>query len=68
MNASGGRSICGASSALLTALEGRRPIPRARPPRSASNGLWGKPSVVNNVETLCNVPHIITHGADWFLS
>lgn len=68
VHASGGRYICGESSALLTALEGRRPIPRARPPRSASNGLWGKPSVVNNVETLCNVPHIIERGADWFLS
>ncbi|MBU6425047.1 MAG: SLBB domain-containing protein [Rhodospirillales bacterium] len=67
VHASGGRYICGESSALLTALEGRRPIPRSRPPRSAQSGLWGKPSVVNNVETLCNVPHIITHGADWFL-
>ena len=67
VHASGGRYICGESSAMLTALEGRRPIPRSRPPRSAQSGLWGKPSVVNNVETLCNVPHIITHGANWFL-
>ena len=67
VHASGGRYICGESSALLTALEGRRPIPRSRPPRSALSGLWGKPSVVNNVETLCNVPHIIERGADWFL-
>lgn len=67
VHASGGRYICGESSALLTALEGRRPIPRSRPPRSAQSGLWGKPSVVNNVETLCNVPHIIERGADWFL-
>lgn len=67
VHASGGRYICGESSSLLTALEGRRPIPRSRPPRSAMSGLWGKPSVVNNVETLCNVPHIIEHGADWFL-
>ena len=68
VHASGGRYICGESSAMLTALEGRRPIPRSRPPRSAQSGLWGKPSVVNNVETLCNVPHIIERGADWFLS
>ena len=67
VHASGGRYICGESSALLTALEGRRPIPRSRPPRSALSGLWGKPSVVNNVETLCNVPHIVERGADWFL-
>jgi NADH-quinone oxidoreductase subunit F len=68
VHASGGRYICGESSAMLTALEGRRPIPRSRPPRSAQSGLWGKPSVVNNVETLCNVPHIVAHGADWFLN
>jgi NADH-quinone oxidoreductase subunit F len=67
VHASGGRYICGESSAMLTALEGRRPIPRSRPPRSAQSGLWGKPSVVNNVETLCNVPHIVERGADWFL-
>ncbi len=67
VHASGGRYICGESSALLTALEGRRPLPRSRPPRSALSGLWGKPSIVNNVETLCNVPHIVERGADWFL-
>jgi NADH-quinone oxidoreductase subunit F len=67
VHASGGRYICGESSALLTALEGLRPIPRTRPPRSAVSGLWGRPSVVNNVETLCNVPHIVERGADWFL-
>ena len=67
VHASGGRYICGESSSMLTALEGRRPIPRSRPPRSAQSGLWGKPSVVNNVETLCNVPHIVERGADWFL-
>jgi NADH-quinone oxidoreductase subunit F len=67
VHASGGRYICGESSAMLTALEGRRPIPRSRPPRSAQSGLWGKPTVVNNVETMCCVPHIIERGADWFL-
>lgn len=67
VHASGGRYICGESSAMLTALEGRRPIPRSRPPRSAQSGLWGKPTVVNNVETMCCVPHIIERGSDWFL-
>lgn len=67
VHASGGRYICGEASALFSALEGRRAIPRAKPPRSALSGLWGKPTVVNNVETLCCVPHIVEHGADWFL-
>ena len=68
VHGSGGRYICGESSAMLTALEGRRPITRSRPPRSAQSGLWGKPTVVNNVETMCCVPHIVERGADWFLS
>ncbi len=67
VHASGGRYICGEASALFSALEGRRAIPRARPPRSAVSGLWGKPSVVNNVETLCCVPPIIERGANWYL-
>ncbi len=64
---SAGRYICGESSALLNALEGKRAIPRAKTPRSTVAGLWGQPTVVNNVETLCNVPHILNHGAQWFL-
>ncbi|MGA7801953.1 MAG: NADH-quinone oxidoreductase subunit NuoF [Gammaproteobacteria bacterium] len=66
LHISAGRYICGEETALLTALEGRRSIPRAKPPYPQATGLWGKPTVVNNVETLCNVPHIINKGADWF--
>ena len=51
---------------LLNALEGRRANPRAKPPFPPVVGLWGKPTIVNNVETISNVPHIIEHGADWF--
>lgn len=67
VHTSGGRYMCGEETALLTALEGRRAIPRAKPPFPQTSGLWGKPTVVNNVETLCNVPHIINHGAEWFI-
>lgn len=63
---SGGRYICGEETALLNALEGRRAQPRARPPFPPASGAWGRPSVVNNVETLCNVPGIVRHGADWY--
>lgn len=68
LHTSAGRYICGESSALLNALEGRRAIPRAKQPRAAIAGLWGRPTLVNNVETFCNVPHIITRGAAWFTS
>ncbi|CAG4928437.1 unnamed protein product [Acidocella sp. C78] len=67
VHGSGGRYICGEASALFSALEGKRAVPRTRPPRSTTSGLWGKPTVVNNVETLCCVPSIIERGADWFL-
>lgn len=63
---SGGRYICGEETALLNALEGRRAQPRARPPFPPASGAWGRPSVVNNVETLCNVPAIVRNGADWY--
>ena len=66
LHASAGRYICGEETALLNALEGRRGIPRAKPPYPQASGLWGKPTVVNNVETLCNVPHIVLRGPDWF--
>ena len=65
---SAGRYICGEETALLNGLEWRRAIPRAKPPFPQASGLWGRPTVVNNVETLCNVPHIVNHGADWFRS
>lgn len=68
LHGSAGRYICGEETALLNGLEGRRAIPRAKPPFPQASGLWGRPTVVNNVETLCNVPHIVNRGADWFLS
>jgi NADH-quinone oxidoreductase subunit F len=64
LHGSAGRYICGEETALLSALEGRRAIPRAKPPFPQASGLWGRPTVVNNVETLCNVPHIINLGAE----
>jgi len=61
-----GRYICGEETALINSLEGRRANPRAKPPFPQIAGLWGKPTVVNNVETLSNVPHIVLRGAAWF--
>lgn len=63
---SAGRYICGEETALINALEGIRPNPRARPPYPAVKGLWQQPTVVNNVETLSNIPGIVMNGADWF--
>jgi len=63
---SAGRYICGEQTSLLNAMEGKRGVPRPRPPHTTDAGLWGKPTVVNNVETLCNIPHIINNGAEWF--
>ena len=62
-----GAYICGEETALLESLEGRRPMPRSRPPFPAVSGLYGRPTVVNNVETLVNVPHIIRRGSAWYL-
>ncbi len=61
-----GRYICGEETALINSLEGRRANPRAKPPFPQISGLWGKPTVVNNVETLCNLSHIVRYGAQWF--
>lgn len=61
-----GRYICGEETALINSLEGRRANPRSKPPFPASAGVWGKPTCVNNVETLSNVPAILAHGADWY--
>ena len=58
-----GAYICGEETALLNSLEGRRGEPRIRPPFPAVEGLYGKPTIVNNVETISNLPWIITHGA-----
>ena len=63
---SGGRYICGEETALLNALEGKRAQPRMKPPFPPASGAWGRPTIVNNVETLCNVPAIIRHGAAWY--
>lgn len=65
---SGGRYMCGEETGLLNALEGKRANPRTKPPFPQVSGLFGKPTIVQNVETLCNVPHIIKNGADWFKS
>jgi NADH-quinone oxidoreductase subunit F len=66
LHTSAGRYICGEETALLSALEGKRALPRTKPPYPQASGLWGKPTVVNNVETLYCVPHIINRGAQWF--
>jgi len=66
VHVSAGRYICGEETALLNALEGKRGIPRSKPPFPQVNGLWGKPTVVDNVETLSNVSHILKNGAEWF--
>ena len=63
---SAGRYILGEETALLNGLEGRRPNPRSKPPFPAQRGLFGKPTNVNNVETLANVPHILANGIMWF--
>jgi NADH-quinone oxidoreductase subunit F len=57
---------CGEETALLDSLEGRRGQPRLRPPFPAQRGVYGSPTTVNNVETICNVPHIIENGAEWY--
>lgn len=63
-----GSYICGEETALIESLEGKRGNPRVRPPYPGTVGLWKKPSVVNNVETLANVPSIMVKGADWYKS
>jgi NADP-reducing hydrogenase subunit HndC len=63
-----GAYICGEETALIESIEGKPGIPRARPPFPTTNGLWGKPTLVNNVETLANVPAILRHGANWYRS
>ncbi len=61
-----GAFVCGEETALLASIEGERGMPRPRPPFPAVKGLWGRPTVINNVETLANIPVIILKGADWF--
>jgi len=63
-----GAYICGEETALIESIEGKRGEPRSRPPYPTTNGLWDKPTLVNNVETLANVPQILRHSAEWFRS
>ena len=63
-----GAFVCGEETALMHSIEGKRGTPRPRPPFPAQKGLWGKPTVLNNVETWANVPAIIHRGADWYAS
>jgi NADH-quinone oxidoreductase subunit F len=66
LHISAGRYICGEAIALVQSLEGKRAIPGPRSPRTTQMGLWGMPTLMNNVETFCNVPHIVKNGAEWF--
>jgi NADH-quinone oxidoreductase subunit F len=68
IHGSAGRYICGEETALLNALEGRRATPRAKPPFPQVCGLFGKPTIVNNVETIANIPHIVNNGPEWYRS
>lgn len=63
-----GAFVCGEETALISSIEGERGMPRSRPPFPANKGLWGYPTIINNVETLANVPHIINNGAEWYKS
>lgn len=67
LHTSVGRYICGEETALLNALEGKRANPRNKPPFPQVSGLFGKPTIVNNIETLSNIPHIIAKGAQWYV-
>jgi NADH:ubiquinone oxidoreductase subunit F (NADH-binding) len=63
-----GAFVCGEETALLASVEGRRGTPRTRPPYPAVSGLWGKPTLLNNVETYANIAPILRHGSQWFAS
>ena len=68
INRGAGAFVCGEGSALTASIEGKRGMPRVKPPRTVEKGLWEKPTVLNNVETFANVPKIILQGADWYRS
>jgi NADH:ubiquinone oxidoreductase subunit F (NADH-binding)/ferredoxin len=68
INRGGGAFVCGESTALMASIEGRVGEPRAKHVHTVESGLWGKPTVLNNVETFANVPLIITRGAEWYTS
>ncbi len=61
-----GAFVCGEETALIASIEGKRGMPRPRPPFPANSGLWGKPTNINNVETLANIPIIILNGSEWY--
>ena len=63
-----GAYVCGEETALIESIEGKRGEPRSRPPYPVTHGLWNRPTLVNNVETLANIPAIIRHGAEWYRS
>lgn len=63
-----GAFVCGEETALIASIEGGRGMPRPKPPFPAAKGLWGKPTIINNVETLSNIRHILLKGAEWFSS
>ena len=60
-----GAFICGEETSLLNSIEGVRPYPRNKPPFPAVEGLFGCPTIINNVETIANIPHIVKHGSEW---
>lgn len=66
VHVSGGRYMGGEETGMINALEGKRANPRSKPPYPAVVGLWGQPTVINNVETICNVPHVVARGAEAF--
>lgn len=68
INKGAGAFVCGEGSALTASIEGERGMPRTKPPRTVEQGLFGKPTVLNNVETYANVPMIILNGSDWYHS
>ncbi len=68
INRGAGAFVCGEGSALTASIEGKRGMPRVKPPRTVDQGLWAKPTVLNNVETFANVPGIIMNGAGWYRS
>ena len=66
INRGAGAFVCGDGSALTAAIEGRRGMPRVKPPRTVEQGLWARPTILNNVETFACVPVIIRRGSGWF--
>ncbi|MDD4874020.1 MAG: NADH-quinone oxidoreductase subunit NuoF [Dehalococcoidales bacterium] len=68
VNEGAGAFVCGEETALMASIEGKRGMPRSRPPFPAQSGLWGKPTTINNVKSLATVPVIISKGADWYIN